>query len=414
MNQASRSDSVRPATSGPTGTVFRRKISPTERLYFFTREVSPPFLMHLAVHGVGTLDPNAVQRAVDVASAANPGARLVRDGNYWVDSGVPAQVRVVPGWTLDYATLEDDAVLNSPIGPTPERTTEVLLLTGEQTTLVFRVFHGVMDGMGMRMWADDVLRALRGVAPVGAPDPISDAELVAQVGAPGKQTLVLPTYPAATGRGRQDPSASRWLLRHRTIHANGKGIVARVSAILAAEAGAKSRFMVPVDLRRHDPALRSTGNLALPLFVDVAPGDSWETVSARMRAGLQGKTELNQLDNGGLSKFPPAAIRTVLRVSNWLGARCNRNMVSATVSHMGSVDLDEMAVPGWTPSTMRVLPQHSGAMPMLFGIVESRGRLELTVSCRNGAGVEPRLEALLDKIAATLEADLAPQDSPAR
>ncbi|MFI7004714.1 peptide synthetase [Nocardia sp. NPDC050175] len=395
-------------------TVFRRKISPTERLYFFTREVSPPFLMHMVVHGVGILDPDVVQRAVDVASAANPGARLVRDGNYWVDSGISAKVRVVPGWTLDYATLEDDAVLNSPIGPTPDRTTEVLLLTGEQTTVVFRVFHGVMDGMGMRMWVDDVLRALRGVAPVGAPDPISDVELVAQVGAPGKQTLVLPTYRAATGRGRQDPTASRWLLRHRTIHATGKGMVARVSAILADEAGVKSRFMVPVDLRRHDPALRSTGNLALPLFLDVDPGDSWETISARMRTGLQQKTELNQLDNGGLSKFPAAAIRAVVRLSNWLGARHNRNMVSATVSHMGKFDLDELAVPGWTPSTMRVLPQHSGAMPLLFGMLESRGKIELTVSCRNGAGIEPRLEALLDKIAATLEADLAPHDSPVR
>ncbi|MFI6042909.1 peptide synthetase [Nocardia sp. NPDC051321] len=402
------------ATGGQNDTVFRRKISPTERLYFFTREVSPPFLMHMVVHGVGTLDPDAVQRAVDVASEANPGARLVRDGKYWVDSGVPAQVRVVRGWTLDYATLEDDAVLNSPIGPTPDRTTEVLLLTGEQTTVVFRVFHGVMDGMGMRMWVDDVLRALRGVAPAGAPDPISDAELVARVGAPGRQTLVLPTYRAATGRGRQDPAASRWLLRHRTIHATGKGMVARVSAILAAEAGVKSRFMVPVDLRRHDPALRSTGNLALPLFLDVAPGESWKTISDRMRAGLRQRTELNQLDNGGLSKFPPSAIRTVLRMSNWIGARLNRNMVSATVSHMGKFDLDELAVPGWTPSTMRVLPQHSGAMPLLFGMLESRGKIELTVSCRNGAGIEPRLEALLDKIAATLEADLAPHDSPVR
>ncbi|GAA5078060.1 peptide synthetase [Nocardia iowensis] len=416
MNAASRSNPVRDdgRDTGLPDTVFRRKISPTERLYFFTREVSPPFLMHLVVHGNGILDPDALQRAVEVAAAANPGARLVRDGRYWVDSGVAAKVRVVPGWTLDYATLEDDAVLNSPIGPTPDRTTEVLLLTGAKTTVVFRVFHGVMDGMGMRMWADDVFRALRGVAPVGAPDPIADAELVARVGAPGKQTLVLPVYPAATGRGRQDPNASRWLLRHRTIHATGKGMVARVSAILAEAAGTKSRFMVPVDLRRHDPALRSTGNLALPLFLDVAPGENWETVSARMRAGLQQKTELNQLDNGRLSKFPPAAVRAVLRASNWLGARYNRNMVSATVSHMGKFDLDEMAVPGWTPSTMRVLPQHSGAMPLLFGMVESRGQIELTVSCRNGAGVEPRLEALLDKIAATLEADLAPHDSPAR
>ncbi|QIS04659.1 peptide synthetase [Nocardia brasiliensis] len=395
-------------------TVFRRKISPTERLYFFTREVTPPFLMHLAVHGAGTIDPEALRRAVEVASAANPGARLVRDGKYWVDSGVAAAVRVVPDWTLDYRALENDAVLNSAIGPTPERTTEVLLLTGAETTIVFRVFHGVMDGMGMRMWADDVLRALRGVEPLGAPDAIADTELVAQVGAPGRQTLVLPTYRSAIGTGRQDPNAVRWLLRHRTIDATGKGIVARVSAILAEATGAKSRFMVPVDLRRHDPALRSTGNLALPLFLDVRPGESWEAVSAQMRTGLQDKRELNQLDNGGLSKFPPAVIRAVLRASNWLGARCNRNMVSATVSHMGKVDLDELAVPGWTPTTMRVLPQHTGSMPLLFGMVEVGGRIELMVSARNGAGIEARLEALLDRIAQTLEAELAPQDSPTR
>ncbi|MFR9768611.1 peptide synthetase [Nocardia sp. SC052] len=391
--------------------VFRRKITPTERLYFSTRQVTPPFVMHIAVHGEGSLDPAAVQAAVDVASAAAPGARLVRDGRDWVDSGLAATVRVVPGWSLNYDALEHDAVLNSPIGPTPDRTTEVLLLTGAQTTVLFRAFHGVMDGMGMRMWVDDVLRALRGQRPLGAPDPVADAELVARVGAAGRPTLVLPTFQAPSGRGRQDPAAPRWLLRHRTIEATGRGIVARVAAILAEESETKSRFMIPVDLRRHDPGLRSTANLALPLFLDVAPGEDWEAVRERMRIGLREKRELNELDNGKLSKFPDAVIRTALRGSNWLGARLNRNMVSATVSYMGACDLDEMAVPGWTPTTMRLLPQHSGAMPLLFAMVESRGKLELTVSCRNGAGIEPRLEALLDKITARLEAELAPHDA---
>ncbi|MGW4092488.1 peptide synthetase [Nocardia sp. NPDC004750] len=391
--------------------VFRRKITPTERLYFATRQVTPPFVMHIAVHGEGSLDPAAVQAAVDVASAAAPGTRLVRDGRDWVDSGLAATVRVVPGWSLNYDALEHDAVLNSPIGPTPDRTTEVLLLTGAQTTVLFRAFHGVMDGMGMRMWVDDVLRALRGQRPLGAPDPVADAELVARVGAAGRPTLVLPTFQAPSGHGRQDPAAPRWLLRHRTIEATGRGIVARVAAILAEESETKSRFMIPVDLRRHDPGLRSTANLALPLFLDVAPGEDWEAVRERMRVGLREKRELNELDNGKLSKFPEAVIRTVLRGSNWLGARLNRNMVSATVSHLGSCDLDELAVPGWTPTTMRLLPQHSGAMPLLFAMVESRGKLELTVSCRNGAGIEPRLEALLDKITARLEAELAPHEA---
>ncbi|WP_159837480.1 peptide synthetase [Nocardia sp. CY41] len=388
--------------------VFRRKITPTERLYFATRRVTPPFVMYLAVHGDGNLDPAALQAAVDAASAACPGARLVRDGSDWVDSGLAATVRVVPGWTLNYAALEQDAVLNSPIGPTPDRTTEVLLLTGAQTTVLFRAFHGVMDGMGLRMWVDDVFRALRGHTPLGAPDPVADAELVARVGTAGKPTLVLPTFQAPTGRGRQDPAAPRWLLRHRTIEATGKGIVALVASVLAAESDTRSRFMIPVDLRRHDPGLRSTANLALPLFLDVAPGEDWATVRERMRTGLREKREVNELDNGNLSKFPDAVVRAVLRGGNWLGARLNRNMVSATVSHLGAFDLAEMAVPGWTPTTMRVLPQHSGAMPLLFAMVESRGKLELTVSCRNGAGIEPRLEALLDKITARLEAELTP------
>ncbi|MBF6353678.1 peptide synthetase [Nocardia higoensis] len=389
------------------GTDFRRPITPTERLYFSTRQVTPPFIMQLAVPGEGTLDPAVLQRAVDAASAANPGSRLVADGDRWVDSGVGARVRVVPGWTLDYTALEHDAELNTPLGPTPDRTTEVLLLTGAPVTVVFRAFHGVMDGMGLRLWVDDVFRALRGETLLGAPDPIADAELVDRLGVPGKPTLVVPRFRAATGHGRQDPAAPRWLLRHRTVEANGRAVVARTCAILAEQTRGTSRFMIPVDLRRHDPALRSTGNLALPLFMDIAPGTGWQAVSARMREGLSVDQELNEMDNGGLSRYPKPIVRTVLRASNWLGARAGRNMVSATVSHMGTVDTAALATPTWQPTTMRVLPQHSGAMPLLFGILAVGPRLEITVSARNGAGIEPRLEAVLDILAARLTAELA-------
>lgn len=383
---------------------YRRRITPTERLYLAAREVAPPFLMHLVVHGSGAIDPARLQRAVDLASTANPGARLVRDGAHWIDSGVAARVRVVAEHTLTYPELEADPVLGSPIEPTADRTCEVLLLTADPVTVVFRVFHGVMDGMGARLWVDDVFRALRGEDPLGAPDPVADADLVARLGAPGTPTRLLPVHRSAAGHGRQDP-ARRALLRHRTVAAGGKGVVARIAAALADAAGRPSRIMIPVDLRRHDPRLRSTANLALPLFVDVAPGDGGQRVSAAMRAGLAAHRELSEMDNGGLTAFPPAVVRGALRVGNLLGARTGRNLVSATVSHMGTVDLAALTAPGFTPTTMRILPQHSGIMPLLFGILETPAGLEITVSCRNGAGVEARLEALLDRIAAALEGD---------
>ncbi|MFJ2838165.1 peptide synthetase [Nocardia sp. NPDC087230] len=390
---------------------FRRPISTTERMYFPMRDLAPPFLMQLVVPGDGDLDPDRLRRAVAVAATVTPGARLVRRGAEWVDAGIAPAVRVVPGHVLHETTLEADPVLTSPIGPTPETTVEVLLLTGAPVTLVFRVFHGVMDGMGMVLWVTNVLRALRGQDPIPQLDPVADQELVDRVGAPGKPAAMVPRYRSATGRGRQRRGVARHLLRHRRIDAAGPGALARVCALLAAETPGTSRIMMPVDLRRHDPALRSTANLALPLFLDIESGRDWTWVKEQIKTGLRERRELNQLANTRITLVPDPVNRGVLHTTNWLGARWGRNLASATVSHMGRFTADELAVPGFRPTGLYVLPQHSVAMPLLFGLTEFDGHTDLTVSARNGDGVEARLEALLDGIVAMLETELAARPS---
>ncbi|MBF6440325.1 peptide synthetase [Nocardia cyriacigeorgica] len=396
-----------------TGTVFRR-ISPTERMYFPMRDLAPPFLMQLVFPGEGEIDPERLRQAVAVASAACPGSRLVRRGRDWVDSGVPAAVRVVRDRMIDYDSLDDDPVVHSPIGPTDESTCEVLLLTAQPVTLIFRAFHGVMDGMGLVTWALAVLAALRGEQPRPMPDPVADQELVRRVGAPGKPTLMLPRYRAAVGHGRQVSGQPRHLLRRRTIASSAPGAVAKIAAILAEQTQGTSRIMMPVDLRRHDPQLRSTANLALPLFFDITAGTSWTEINDMKRAGLAQRRELNQMDNSGLAQIPQPAGRALLRTLNWLGAGFGRNLASATVSHMGRFDLDELATPGFRPVSVLILPQHSVAMPLLFGLMESGGKSELTVSARNGRGIAERLDALLDRIVAGLEAGVPADDESAR
>ncbi|MEU4317917.1 peptide synthetase [Nocardia fluminea] len=385
--------------------VFRRPVTTTERMYFPMRELAPPFLMQLVVPGEGNIDPEALRSAVSTAAAVTPGARLRRHGNEWVEGDIDPAVRVLDH-QLSYPALEADPVLTGAIGPTPDATVEVLLLTGASTTLIFRVFHGVMDGMGMVVWARNVLRALRGEDPIPQPDPIADQELVAKVGAPGKPTPMVPRYRTAVGRGRQHRELAPHLLRHRRIEGAGPGALARVCALLAAETPGTSRIMMPVDLRRHDPTLRSTANLALPLFLDIEPGQHWTTIKEQIKAGLHERRELNQLASTRITLVPDPINRAVLRTTNWLGARLGRNLASATVSHMGRFTTDELTLPGFRPTGLFVLPQHSVAMPLLFGLTEFDGHTDLTVSARNGAGIEPRLEALLDHLVAVLEADL--------
>ncbi|MGV9435814.1 peptide synthetase, partial [Nocardia sp. NPDC003648] len=144
-------------------------------------------------------------------------------------------------------------------------------------------------------------------------------------------------------------------------------------------------------------------NLALPLFLDIESGSDWTSIKEQITTGLRERRELNQLANTRITLVPDPINRGVLHTTNWLGARFGRNLASATVSHMGRFTADELAVPGFRPTGLYVLPQHSVAMPLLFGLTEFDGRTDLTVSARNGDGVEARLEALLDRIVGMLE-----------
>lgn len=382
------------------GTIFR-PISTTEYLYFPMRELAPPCVMQLVLPGIGTLTADRLRAAVQAAAAHCPGARLRREGRFWIDTEIPPPVREVPGHVLDYARLEHDRVLDSPIDAA---TCEVVLLTGDPVTVLFRVFHGVMDGGGMLLWARSVIAVLRGGQPHSLTDPIADEQLVQQVGRPGLPMPKLQArYRAAVGHGRQERDEPGHLLRHRSIAGAPSRAVVRLATLLADHAGSPARIMVPVDLRRHDDNVRSTANLTLPLLLDVEPGQSWREVEAAMWEGLSDNRELDRMASPAVGGIPAPILGALMRAGRWRGARRGRNLTSATISHLGRADLAEWAVPGWKPTAIQVFPQHDVVTPLLFTVVEAAGRTELSVAARNGRGIADRLERLLDRISNTFE-----------
>ncbi|UGT42900.1 amino acid adenylation domain-containing protein [Nocardia yamanashiensis] len=386
--------------------VFRR-ISPSERLYLAARDLQPHFLIQMVVQGVGALDPKLLQDAVDRASRVNPGARLVRSGEDWLAVSATPRVRVIANGVLDYDHLSDDAVLNGPIARpdylSEPLNCEVLLLTSETPTLIFRAFHGSMDAKGLQLWIADVFRALRGEQPVGAADPVSELEFAQRLGIPGKATVMRLSYRTPVGRGAPVPGRP-YLLRHRTVPAVTSAVVARIGEIITTAVDAPTRLMFPVDLRRHDAAVHSTANLTLPLHVDAAPGENWQQINGRLLAGLLRGDELNQINDLVLAKSPAAIQRAVLRFIGAVGKRTDRNLYSAVLSHTGKIDLAEYTAPGFTPTAVAVIPVHLPIAPLSFAIVEAGGATAITVSCRNGEGVAERLEQLLDRIVDAIEA----------
>ncbi|GGO96630.1 peptide synthetase [Wenjunlia tyrosinilytica] len=385
-----------------TGGPYQRPISPTEWFYLGAMGLAPPFAIQLVVEGHGRMDRSELSRAVAVASAACPGARLVRRGRIWVDSGQAPAVRVVDGTAIDRTRFENAEPLRSPLDPVNGPTCEVLVLAGEPCTVVFRAFHGVMDGRGVLTWMAEVFRALRGEEPVGARSGATERSLLSELGTTGARPRLglnfrSPLDRAGVSAERVARPSFRW--RRRTLDGNFPGLVARVAAAIAnVEDAEEVRFMVPVDLRRHDAGLASTANLTLPVFVDGRTCDAAEDFHKRLRRALDERRELSRGTEQAAARLPLRALGTALAAANAVVTRRRRYVCSTLISNLGRVDLCGLSTAGFKASTVYSLAVRAPLTPASIVTVQAQGRTELTMSYPDGPGMGARADALFNRI----------------
>ncbi|TDC39168.1 amino acid adenylation domain-containing protein [Micromonospora sp. 15K316] len=379
---------------------FSRPISPIEQGYLAGAPLLPPFAIQLLVEGVGSVDVAALRRAVAVASEACPGSRLVGRGRLWVDSGWPPPVTVLPALDLD------GPALRRPFDPSTGPLSEVLLAPGAATTIVFRAAHSIMDARGALIWATDVMRALRHEHPLGARSPVTDDALRRRV-APSPARLDTRLRWRSPLVGAAAHRRHRW--RRATIGGNQHALVARTIAAIGSAAGRPSRFMVPVDLRRHERSLVATGNLALPVFLDVTADQPWAEVHELLLRALAERRELAvSAAESWAGRLPRPVLRAGLSAAERVARRWNRGICTAAVSHLGRIDLDAFSTDTFTAGTVYTLPVHGPFIPVSFSTTELPGHTELTMSYSTGPGAERAAEHLLDAVTAALTPTGAP------
>ncbi|MEU4677791.1 amino acid adenylation domain-containing protein [Micromonospora sp. NPDC023737] len=381
---------------------FSRPISPIEQGYLASAPFLPPFAIQLLVEGAGSIDAAALRRAVALASEAGPGARLVGRGRLWIDSGKPPPVTVLP--SLDF----DAPALHRPFDPPAGPLSEVLLVPGEPTTIVFRATHATMDARGVLVWATDVLRALRGERPLGARSPLTDDALRRRV-APSPARLSTPLRWRTPLVGAAAHRRHHW--RRATISGNQHALVARVIAAIGSATGRRSRFMVPVDLRRHERTLVATGNLALPVFLDVTPDQPWAEVHESLLRALAERRELAvSAAEGWADRLPRPVLRAGLSLAERVSRRWDRGICTAAVSHLGRIDLDAFSTDAFSAGTVYTLPVHGPFIPVSFSTIELPGHVELTMS--HPVGADRAAQALMETVAAALAPTADPPASP--
>ncbi|MCX4625447.1 non-ribosomal peptide synthetase [Streptomyces sp. NBC_01443] len=422
----------------PPHTMYRRPVSATEHLYLSAGHARGAMALRIVVEGHTAPEPAALRAAVARAAETCPGSRLVRRGPVWTAEGpLPAVRYAAPAaGGIDVSDPATAALLtgrsrrNDPPGcevlVVPDAAADTDTDTDTDTaTLVFSASHALMDGHGALTWVREVFRALRGEPGRPALAPDTDRGLLRRLGASARRPALVPDRPSPLGRPGTGPEQTLWL--RRTLPGHHRALTARLAQALtdsAATGSARSgsagrggtRVMIPVDLRRHRPGIAATGNLTLPLFLDLSPGQEWPKAQVTLLRALAENQELAEGFESALLPLPPAAGRLLLRAAQAGAVRADRHLASAVVSHLGRLDPAEFSGGGFTATTLYALPVHAPLVPVSMAATETDTATELTVGVRGGPGLAERATRLLDELLThlpTTSAAPAPPAAPA-
>ncbi|MFI9047000.1 non-ribosomal peptide synthetase [Streptomyces sp. NPDC053427] len=379
---------------------FARAVVPFEHWYLgFPAALSP--VLNLVVEGTGRIAAAELRRAVEAAAESCPGARLARHGSRWSDSGEPPPVRFAAGTVLDRTTLNDVAELRRPL-PVHGAYCEVVLFDGEFPAVAFRASHAVMDARGLRLWALDVFRVLRGEEPEGAPSVTTvvelDDPLIAQADAKN-QDFVLPSLLGVPADARF--GGYRWW--RRSVDGTFPAVAARLATELARLSGQPTvPVSIPVDLRPFHPEVRSTSNFAVTVSLQVTPDEGWEATQQQLLTVLSERRGTVRAPGPEVLKVPLGLLRMAVRGVDRKARRTDRFSSVAGVNSLGRTSLDAFATDGFEPDAVYLLCPREPASPPGLNVVESEGRTELSLSWWPGEEAEARAERLLDTLCESL------------
>lgn len=387
---------------------YTRKLSFNERLFVVGNRLSPPMMNQGVFEGKGILDVEKWKAAVEAASEANPGSRLVLRGVLgscrWVDSGVTPPVIEIENSNWSGNGWENAPFLKKPLDLKKGPTCEVLLIQGGTPRVIIRTHHAVMDGGGSFTWVFDIMRALRGEPCIGSRSTMTDLELAKSFESgyrtPYPTEHIPPTGPV-------DSNEPGFIWRRITIMGRPHDLLGQIAVIVAREAWKYSdgivRFAIPADMRQHQPGLLSTANLTFAIYIEVKKDSTPEQISRDIERQLKEKREGMLTKGDDLVRYIPI----------WLLARAGQMIInkrkkkgiysiSGALSNVGRIPLKLIRGGGFEATAFYPIPPLSDYVPFFLLITGSEERVEMILSLPNSLATNGRMDSILNSLASNI------------
>jgi len=389
-------------------TKYSRKLTAND-LISIARDRVLSFNNQFIFEGNGVLDKAKWVSALETASAANPGSRLIMKGypfaSRWVDSGKTPRVREVDGSQWSGRDLDGAPFLFDQLSPIEGPTCEVVLVQGSPLRVIFRTNHGVMDAGGTLLWAEDIFRALRGETVLGSTSTLNDEEVSRNLPKIKKEKLSKKNITPG-GKVQGDDQGFVWI--RKTIQGRFRNLQSQIVYLSAREAWKDSDgpvvFCISVDLRRHlPPDTRATGFLSKNIFMEIKPEYPVEKILELLKKSLNEKREITYSRVNKLLFFVPIRlINYFVQIISKKMHDAGRYLASGIVVTMGVIPLEKFTGGGFHPSTTYAMPPYLDVIPFFIGMISNGKDVEVMITMNKGLASKGRIESIMESITSQL------------
>ena len=377
---------------------FFRNASPNERIYIQTQDLFSSMNIQCFFVGKSTLSLERLQMAVDYAAKVCPGSRLVYHKGKWLDSGKEPTVSnlehdLFDGYNFDVLNLQKNLLLLD--GPP----IEVLLVSGKTQGILFRMFHGIMDGKGALIWIENVFRALRKEALIAIPSRHSDLSFIQELDHKKFNSLQFPAKKILPDAPK--PSYQQVQTHRITIKGNYGSLVPKMMKCFAKEfCDSVSLFMVPVSLRKKDESVICSANLVLPIFMEVDKEDSIGNINQRFMQKIKDDEFLNIANArlGLLGHLPDGLLKWTLYSYSQMCRMLSVFSTSGVISYVGNYELSTFSCDDFACSSFFSIPLLTPFSPVSVVAYKNTNAIEISISYNASLFTREQMRSISEKI----------------
>ncbi|MCT4607319.1 MAG: non-ribosomal peptide synthetase [Marinisporobacter sp.] len=360
--------------------IFKRDVSQNEKIYIQSQEIYTTLAIQFIIDFDGTLDKVKFQEAVKKAGDFCPGVRVSLKGNQWVDTQVttPIFYREDDFDGYDFSKLR---IFEKKIDVKRNPATEIYVLYSVNK-IIFRAFHGAMDGQGALIWVKNIFRYLRGEDLIEAKSEETDLSFVKLV--KGKKFDNGLKFNKSLFKDRRKLENFQIYWKRLSIEGRFLGAIGKIAKALTESFHEEhNKFLIPVDMRRHNKNIISTGNLTLPILIETHKGENWKDINAKMIDALKNAKELNlrNADFGPLTKLPRKFLKNSIRLLNFYQNFIQKHMIGGSISFLGDIKLESFSFDDFEVKAFYSMPVQQPLSPLSIVIAQTDEKIEIMISC---------------------------------